>query len=113
MTDEKRVSFKDEGEMVEWGNKIRDLNIQNKKLQNKIDAIKTMADKIVENNAKLECLVESKNILIYQQSKEIKRLYDERSDYDDGFQSYGRGVIRQLYKLVNNEEESDSDEPSE
>jgi len=32
MTDEKRVSFKDEGEMVEWGNKIRDLNIQNKKL---------------------------------------------------------------------------------
>lgn len=37
MTDEKRVSFKDEGEMVEWGNKIRDLNIQNKKL---IDMLK-------------------------------------------------------------------------
>lgn len=114
MTDTKRVSFKDEGEMVEWGNKIRDLTNENKRLKDKMKAIKCLSEKILETNAQLECLVDSKNDLINNQAREIKRLYDERSDMALGFSSHGRSEIKQLLKLVNNEEsDSDEDEPSE
>ena len=110
---QEQTEFKNEGEMVEWGNKIKDLQNQNKKLQDKIKAIKSLADKILENNAQLECLVDSKNLLIHNQAKEIKRLYDEKMDYTDGFSSHGRYEIRQLIKLVNDQQESDSDESDE
>jgi hypothetical protein len=74
MTDTKRVSFKDEGEMVEWGNKIRDLNIENKKLR---DMLKMSYSKFSQ------CLSDCKKLR--------KQLYEE--------QDHSCSLSRMLYEM--------------
>lgn len=100
----------DEGELLEWGDKIKELQNENKKLHDKIKSIKNIADRILQYNAQLEHLIDNKCELIFQQSKEIVRLYKDRSDMCIDFKSHGRFEINKLIKLVNDEEESDSDE---
>jgi len=102
-----QTEWKNEGEMVEWGNKIKDLTNKNKKLKTKMKAMKDIFKTIKEEKHRLVVLIDSKNQLIDALTTQLRDCIDEIDGFGFNFEHRVHPQIDQMNSLLN---DSDTDD---